>query len=570
MSEVPWKKMPLVDITPASLRIPLPPRDMRDRREVAKIVNAPLPPRHALTAASRKVDPAKPGDYRRNHTAAWQQEVFAFEDQVGELSYASALFANSASKVKLELARRDEKGDWILLSDLDSLNENDKLAQQAIRELTWDLPMAELIRDASAQMFLVGECRLVGMPSRNKRNEGLLDFDWHIYSVDDVVDKEGYYLICGEEYSYDSVLVIKIWRPSPRKYKDPTSPVRAVLPVLRELVGLTMHISACIDSRLAGAGIVWMPQSATVLGLGGAPENADEDDPFLEAVIEAGVTAIKDRDSAAAIIPIFATLPDDVGFQPIHMSFSTPFDASTKELRDEAIRRLALGLDMPPEVLLGTGGSSHWSAWAIQEDYVKLHVLPAVNLIAQAIVRDYLRPVLEEMGLPLPLAYDYNLIPLADHMFSRPNRFDEAMELYRMDAINLAALLEVAGFDLKDAPKREQDVDHAVLLALRAAAINPSLIENPGLMSMISQFRAALAGKDLSTATVEELPPMLQQALGYGPESDEKRKPSNEKTAIPATDPTKNPESSKDRQPNEPGPAVSRERDRGRDIPSGT
>lgn len=322
-----------------------------------------------------------------------------------------------------------------------------------------------------------------------------------------------------------------------------------------------MHIGACIDSRLAGAGIVWMPQSATVLGLGSTPENADEDDPFLDAVIEAAVTAIKDQDSAARIVPIFATIPDDVGFQPMHMTFSTPFDAATQSLRDEAIRRLALSLDMPTEVLLGNGGSSHWSAWSIQEDYIRLHVLPAVSLIAQALVRDYLRPVLEEMGLPSALADEYSLLPFADHMFSRPNRFDEAMELYRMDAINLQALLETAGFDQKDAVKREHEVDHAVLLALRAASINPSLVGDPGLMSMVSQYRAALAGKDLSTASTEELPPLLQQALQQGPESDEKNTPSGQRTAIPANDKTKNPESASDRKTNSAGPAKSRARD---------
>lgn len=246
------------------------------------------------------------------------------------------------------------------------------------------------------------------------------------------------------------------------------------------------------------------------------------------------------------------------------MSFSTPFDAQTKELRDEAIRRLALSLDMPPEVLLGNGGSSHWSAWSVSEDYIRQHVLPATALISRALVKDYLRPVLEELGLPPLLAAEYSLLPLADHMFSRPNRFDEAMELYRMDVINMQALLETAGFDQKDGVERAIEVDHAVLLALRAAAINPSLVGDPGLMSMISQYRAALAGKDLSTASVEELPPMLQQALGQGPESDEKRGSKDPKTGLPANDKSKGPPASaKDRKPNTQGPAVNRERDNG-------
>jgi hypothetical protein len=36
-------------------------------------------------------------------------------------------------------------------------------------------------------------------------------------------------------------------------------------------------------------------------------------------------------------------------------------------LRREAVERLAIGLDMPPEVLLGLGDSNHWSAWQVDE-----------------------------------------------------------------------------------------------------------------------------------------------------------------------------------------------------------
>lgn len=544
--------------------VKMAPVSFHDPRATAQIINQELKQR-ALTAASSRivVDDKQPAGYRKLQTATWQQEVFGFIDQVGELHYAGTNFGAASSQVKLELTRRDDMGDWVLLSDKETLDDSDKAAQEAMRDLTWDISAAEVLRDLSTQIFYVGEGFLVGTPSRRSKEKGLLGLDWNVYSKEDIQYlPDGTLKIDGKEYNPSTVLIIRVWKPHARLKRDCDSPVRSTLPVLRELVGLTMHVSACIDSRLAGAGIVWMPQSATVLGLGGTPENADEEDPFLEAVIEAGVTSIKDRDSAAAIIPIFATLPDDVGFTPMHMTFSTPFDAATKELRDEAIRRLALSLDMPPEVLLGTGGSSHWSAWAVSEDYIRQHILPAVQLIARALVKDYLRPVLEEMGLPPALADEYSLLPTAEHMFSRPDRFDEALQLFKLDAISLEAMLETAGFDQKDGVKREVEVDHAVLLAMRAASINPSLIDSPGLMNMISQYRAALAGKDMSNASTEELPPLLQQQLMQGPESDEKRAPANQKTVVPANDKSKGPPASdKDRTPNTKGPAVNRARD---------
>lgn len=555
MSQNPYRKLPgqaapVADRTATSIVIPFAPR--RKPGEGAEIMNPELP-RRALTAASRKISGEEvqgSGPVRRNmQVATWQQEAYAFLYQVGELRFATEVSSNAASQVKLELVRRDEVGDKVKLSDLEpgDLTANDKLAQQAIRELTFSLSMPDMIRQLFAQLFIVGEGYLVGLPSRRKNAARLLNYDWRAFGKQDVVERNGTLVINGKEYDPESVLLIKVWRPSAQFYRDADSPVRSILPVLRELVGLTMHISACIDSRLAGAGIVWMPQSATVLGMGGAPENADEEDPFLDAVIEGSVTAIKDRDSAAAVVPLFVTLPDDVGFTPIHMTFSTPFDSSTKELRDEAIRRLALGLDMPPEVLLGQADSSHWSAWSIKEDYLRLHILPPCLLIAEALVRDFLRPVLEELGLSEEDADSYSLLPVADHMFSRPNRFDEAMELYNKGVISQAALLQAGGFDLKDAPEEKLDMDYATQVALLAVAINPSLYESPGLLSIKSQILAALAGRDLSDAPKDALPPIMQQPAGPDNPADASR---------PA------PESDKDKKRDEPGPAVSRERDK--------
>src|SRR5690606_14077388 len=105
-----------------------------------------------------------------------------------------------------------------------------------------------------------------------------------------------------------------------------------------------------------------------------------EDDPFTDALIEAMLTPISDRSSAAAQVPLVVTVPSD-GDRPVsdmmhHMSFDTPLDTSLQPLRDEAIRRLALGQDAPPELLLGTGGMNHWGAWLVREDVVTTHLEP--------------------------------------------------------------------------------------------------------------------------------------------------------------------------------------------------
>src|SRR3546814_15969461 len=96
---------------------------------------------------------------------------------------------------------------------------------------------------------------------------------------------------------------------------------------------------------------------ASIAGEGEDAEDVDFDTAFMDAMI----TPIRDRSSAAAVVPLTVPIPDDgtgrAAADYVHFqTFSTPSDEERRELREEAIRRLALGQDAPPEVLLGQIG----------------------------------------------------------------------------------------------------------------------------------------------------------------------------------------------------------------------
>lgn len=503
----------------SSIRIPLPPRDNRPPHQVAETVQGLRKP-SALTAASKRLDSKKVNPYathRPNLASSWQMESWQIYDQVGELRFAANLYANGLNRIRLELSRTAKNGQApIRLCDLKEteLTETDRVVMQILADFTEEQPLTEMQRLWGLNKFVVGEALLVGIPARGRRSRRkLLDYTWKLYSKEDVQHKQGGIIcICGEEYSEDSVLLIRIWQPHPRRSFEADSPVRATLPILRELIGLTMHVSALIDSRLAGAGILLLPTSATVLG-GTAPEDDQEEDPTVAALIESMITPIKDRDSAASVVPLILTAPDESVDAIRHITFASPLDAAAKDLRDEAIRRLALGLDMPPETLLGLGTSSHWNAWAVQEDTVKLHLIPGVKLLATAIVKEFLHPVLLELGLSEEEVYKYGFECVADDLVARPNHFDEALELFKVDAITMQALLVAGGFDITDMPEQQETFDRAVAVALKAVAINPSLFQDPGLPNLVSQLRAVFEGKDASNAPPEATPPSGQQKV---------------------------------------------------------
>jgi len=242
-------------------------------------------------------------------------------------------------------------------------------------------------------------------------------------------------------------------------------------------------------------------------------------DPFVDALIESMLTPIRDRDNASAVVPLVATVPDDALDKIKHITFSTPFDGTAMQLREEAIRRLALGLDMPPEVLLGMGGTNHWSAWQIEESTVKTHLEPVLALISDAVTTDFLWPALEALGVQDVERYVvwFDTTPLT----LRPNRASEAQALHAAGAITTEALRRESGFGDADAPP---ETDRAVEIALGMVEGSPgAVLENPALLAvLIDAIRSAL-GQEQEDAAVPVGTPDVPETVDTGTELPETR-----------------------------------------------
>lgn len=458
---------------------------------------------NALTAAARRIRPRSVK--RSNQYGDWSDESWYFFSEVGELHYLATTVANAMSMVELYIAKRDVQGGWLRIDD-----DNDP-AVIALDALAGDSPtgMAEMLRRFGLNLFVAGDCYLVGHPPEDptgmppelgyidpalpQQPQGLdlATLCWKVYSAAEVRFDAGKVKVAGRDFPEDDVIAVRVWRPHPRNMNFADAPVRSALPILRELVALTKYVSAVLDSRFAGAGIVWMPEGAEMLGAG-APEDEADSDPFLERIMDAMIEPIKNRDAASSVVPIFVTLPDDTAFQPNYMSFAGTLDGTAKELRDEAIRRLALSLDAPPEVLTGMGSTSHWSAWLVAEDMIKLHVLPPIGLVRDALVREYLRPILEANGVANP--EDYTIEADASALTLRPNRSTEAMALYDKGLITDASAREALGFGEEDAPDLPAAVDEAVSRAMDMVAQAPHLLVPVSLPELVAQIREVMGG----------------------------------------------------------------------------
>jgi hypothetical protein len=484
-------------------------------------MTSPRKPRKAvtksLTAAAKRITGRK--IKRPTSGLTWDNEAWYHFSVCGELHFVTTTVANALSQIELYPAKRTADG-WERIDD-----DNDP-AVIALDALAGDSPtgMTEMLRRFAQNLFVAGDSYLIGHPHDDERDGEIaaptvqyidrttagvppeIDLEalcWKVYSAREIMQKDSVLKVAGREFDESQCVIVRVWRPHPADIHLSDSPVRAALPLLRELEALTKLISAQADSTLAGNGVFIVPEGVSVLG-GTAPEDSPDVDPFIVDLMDAMMTPISNRDAASSLVPLIVTLPDDIPWQPHHMTFARPLDAAAMDMRTELIRRLALSLDAPPEVMLGNGASNHWAAWQIAEDFVKLHVLPVVGLIRDALVREYLRPVLEANGIANP--QDYTIEADASALTLRPNRSTEAMSLFDKGLITDIATREAMGFGEEDAPDVIA-VDEAVTRALEMVTQAPSLLQSFTLPDLVAQIREVLGGPKAPEPTpIEDVP----------------------------------------------------------------
>lgn len=509
-------------ITPPALR----PQDALPLTAGTATRPAPL----SLTSSAARIKTAKvKPSASRGGTDNWQEDAWAMYDLVGEQRFLANTLAGRASQARLYVGH---------LSHEDPLADPEPVTIPAVQGILDAIGKTtkgrgQIVLRMVINFFMVGEGYLVGIPPHilaqargdqapagtaaplSADDIDLAELEWRTLSTTELLftDTSGKKVtICLEENNgvkmevpLDELYVVRAWRSHPRRAWLADSPTRSSLPVLRELVGLTMAISGFVDSRLAGAGVFISSDEArkAMLRALGRPED-DPGDPLADALIEAMTTAIEDRSSAASFAPIVLSVPDATSQTFRHITFDKDFDKELRPLRDEAIRRLALGQDAPPEILLGVGGMNHWGAWLVREDVVTTHLEPPLALFCDAVTTQLLRPALLAMGYTPDEASDYVVWYDVSHMISRPNRSADAQSVYDKGELSGEALRRENGFDENDAPPVLGKPDPAVDLALQLVAQAPSLMQNPGLPSVVEQIRIVQSGETATAAAAAD------------------------------------------------------------------
>jgi hypothetical protein len=267
----------------------------------------------------------------------------------------------------------------------------------------------------------------------------------------------------GVKHTFDpgQDLLFRVWNPDKKIAHLPDSPVHHNFAALNEIVKSTATIDGASQSRLTGNGVLFLPQEASLPSqqapaavpiAGETPGPATvEPEPaqqLQDLLYEVASAAIKDPRSSAAQIPIIVTAPGDYIKQIQHIKFGSDVSETALKTRASGFERLARGLDVSPERLLGMAiSSNHWGQESVGQDDIRSHIAPVLETICDALTREVLRAQLIGLGKdPDKYTIWYDTGPLSQD----PDKKDEATAAHDRGALNNAALRDAMGFTDED------------------------------------------------------------------------------------------------------------------------
>jgi hypothetical protein len=437
---------------------------------------------------------------RNRRAAAWQEDAWAYFDTIGAAKYAARYVGNAFARLRFVAAVADEDGanptpvSAILEAiedpeDHDGDNGNttglpEALLRQAQSELGRIKSVVDgqggILRDFGVNLTVAGDCNLVGIPP----TPGTLweQETWDVYSVTQIVEMDPWpdgqrrWGLRAEGASLDvelpyGAVVQRIYSPHQKRKELADSPFRGILDDLEELALLKRAIRSIAKSRVGTSGMLLVPTEITdaLKIIGGADENAAS--PFVADLVKHLTVPLSDEGSASNVVPHILEGSAEHLKEVRHLPFVRQLEDVFIKLREEKLRDIAVGLDLPPEVLLGVGDVNHWGSFQVKEETYKAHIEPPATLTAAQMAAGILRPILATASAPeVPAAQQRQVWPqeMVDRIIimvdgsdlvDRPDQSADALNLHQQYALSDEALRRYTGFTEDDAPSPEEVAD---------------------------------------------------------------------------------------------------------------
>jgi hypothetical protein len=417
-------------------------------------------------AAQIKLENSQAPSRRRIGHLDWQFEAWRQLDINGELRFASNRHAAALSQATMFIADIDENG------EAGQATKETKLQRMMATFMGGPAARAEFMRVMGIQFFIGGESYVIAEGRVGQKND-----TWYVVSARQIkrtasggfkVQRPEQYGGGWKELDQKKDLMMRAWTPHPDFFDLADSPTRAVLPILREIERLTMLTMSQIDSRLISAGLLLLPQNLNFPNKDGSNGGVKA---LMEMILEVAAAQLTGAGTAAGLVPILAEIPPGTGTDIQHVKFETMLQNELKEKLDHAIRRLATGLDISPEEMLGQGSSNHWSSNQISEDGLKLFIKPVMTRLCDAFTQGWLRPMCRILNLDpdkYTVWFDVSTVAV------RPNRFEDSVTLYGLGLVSAETVRAAGNFTETDKP---DDKDRTYQLAVEIVKANPALLQ---------------------------------------------------------------------------------------------
>lgn len=378
----------------------------------------------------------------------WQKIAWEFYDTNSQLHNAVDYVGNACSLVRIFVANVDENG-----VRQDEVEDDEEIASLADNLFGGPAAKAEILRGLAESLTVAGECYLIGLSARPAYTD-----KWMVVAPSEV-RRQGKNVIVTIGHAVRETLnpardiIVRVHTPHPRRPLLADSPVRALLDTLHRMREIQLYKRSQFNSRIANAVVLPVPES---LAIPKGDDEATSVDDVYQQLFEVMSSNLEGKGTAAQVAPIIwpmplAELEAMKGIQPI--KFESVLSSALSDMEQREMQNLAIGINVPIEIQLGSQEMNHWGVWFAGEEFIVKSVMPLMGRIVDAITTAYLQPALKALGKdPARYTYWYDVAPLA----SSANQAVDTLNLYKEGLVSGETVRRTFNFREVDAPSEEE------------------------------------------------------------------------------------------------------------------
>lgn len=409
-----------------------------------------------------------------------QREAWEFYDLVPELKHAVWFASQAMSKARLMAAVTDPQR-----PDLSPVPANESDAPAAVvaaaleeldRVRSPQFALSDLVGRLTMQLEVPGEGYLVMFGGRGDTDE-----EWLVCSTDEVTVKDRQVVVKVEGVD-DRPLVdgvddcIRVYYQHPRFQNRADSLTLGALSDLRALQLLSQQVVAEASSRIP-AGILAVPNELSTGGMDvtklEAEGQANPVDALTMAIAEALVTPISDPGDARSVVPWVLRGPAEALRELRHISLGRWADSTLDSRIEARVHRLARGLFLPVEVILGHQATTFANASQVDTDTYEDYLFPRCKTLVGALTAGHLRPRLAKRGVPAEWVRRIVVWFDPADMIGRADVQANADAAWDRGTISDAAHRRAKGFTEDDAPGADERL---LRIALTRGAVTSDIV----------------------------------------------------------------------------------------------